>query len=156
MYEFDCNFWHAESNKRYIDRAYMILPFELMDHLVDDPADVQTIPEGSLLHRDRQSWGGRFSPPVENLHEFAPTSLWGDAAPFSKKDSLYLLLWSGMAPNSPRGRFWCAAFAKSTVCACCGGKHTFNCVLEVLVWCYQVWMTGIFPTHRHDGVPFAA
>eukprot|EP00959_Pyramimonas_sp_CCMP1952_P460281 9479606-Pyramimonas_sp.AAC.1 len=82
VYEFDIDIWDAETSTKYTDTAHMLLPYEVFDCVADSASDWQNIPHDNPLYRDRQSWGSRLSPSVENCDNFAPTTVWGDSAPF--------------------------------------------------------------------------
>ena len=155
VYEFDGTFWDEASNCQVVDTSYMLLPYEVFDAVAETPADWQGLGADTPLYEARRLWGQRISPPIDDVGDIMATSLWGDAAPVSSTDSLYLLLWSCLAPSAPNKRYWIHAMPKSIVCRCgCYGRHTFDSILQVIVWSYLQWLLGIHPAHRHDGEPF--
>eukprot|EP00959_Pyramimonas_sp_CCMP1952_P040468 846267-Pyramimonas_sp.AAC.1 len=66
VYEFQITLWDQASNAKYTDKAYMLLPFEVCDYLMDDPAAWQHLPLDSPLYMDRQAWGRRLSPAMDD------------------------------------------------------------------------------------------
>lgn len=67
------------------------------------------------------------------------------------------MVWSCLTALAHRTRrFWICGFTKHMQCACgCKGRCTFDSIFSVIVWSFRVWLSGIYPTHRHDGVAFA-
>ena len=62
----------------------------------------------------------------------ACVALWGDSAPYVKKDSLYLLLVTCIS-GAVRKRYWACALPKRRLCRCgCFGRCTFDALLPVL------------------------
>ena len=110
---------------------------------------------GSPLDRSRRAWGRRLEPPMLDTSDLAPLALWGDSAPMTKRDSLYLLLWSSLLPVCHR-RFYIVCFTKQQLCRCgCAGRCTIDSALRVVVWAFQVMLSGKMPCVRHDSISFS-
>jgi hypothetical protein len=86
---------------------------------------------------------------------FACIGLWGDSAPSTKKESLYLLLFT-VLNGEFRQRFWITCFNKTQVCRCgCFGRCTFEAVFNVVAWSFRALLVGEYPAFDHTGTPFA-
>jgi hypothetical protein len=82
-------------------------------------------------------------------------ALWGDSAPYVKKDSLYLLLFTCIS-GTVRKRYWVCALPKRRLCRCgCFGRCTFDALFRVLGWSFAALLCGVFPSVDHEGSPFA-
>ena len=80
--------------------------------------------------------------------------IWGDAAPYNHRDSLYLLLYNVLSGSSKK-RYWLTGFPKKVVCRCgCSGKCTFDVVWKILQWSFDHLRIGRLPLKRHDGTEF--
>ena len=92
-----------------------------------------------------------------DLHHGKPTAcsgLWGDAAPYTLRDSLYLLIFT-MLSGIRREYFWIFAVTKRSCCACgCQARHTFEAVFRVIVWSLVARMAGVHPYRDHNNVPW--
>lgn len=85
---------------------------------------------------------------------FACLSIWGDSAPYTNKDGLFLLLFSVIS-GVRRQKFWLCVFNKRRVCRCgCKGKCTFKVVFEMLAWSQKALILGKYPSTDHLGRPF--
>ena len=107
----------------------------------------------SGFHADLLSWCDRVSVDP-SAHQYVAFGLWGDAAPYTNKDSLYLLVGSILS-GEHRDRWWLSAIAKRRICNCgCKGRHTFERLFEVLVWQFKCLLRGKHPSVTHDNKPF--
>jgi hypothetical protein len=104
---------------------------------------------------DLEAWAAKVG--VSLLDNFfACLALWGDAAPHTKRDSIYLLLFMVMS-GVHRTRFWICAFSKKLTCKCgCFGRCTFNDVFQVISWSMRALMCGQYPACDHEGKLFDA
>ena len=85
----------------------------------------------------------------------AGIGIWGDAASFNTRDSLYVMLFNFLSIGCYGERIPFCIFSKSQTCRCgCQGRCTFEKVWEVMVWALRVYKAGILPSVRHDKVAF--
>jgi hypothetical protein len=80
-----------------------------------------------------------------------PIGLHGDGAPFATKmkDSLEQFSWN-LCAQPTSSRFVFTAIAKSNA-----GTGTMDSILDIFAWSMQCFVTGVFPSKRHDGQPFS-
>ena len=155
VYAADCKLWDPINGKTSDDEVHFILPWEVVK-LQGSAEELSYLPDSSPFYTRRLEWGRRVG--VDVLASdvgIIPMGLWGDSAPCtSSGDSVYLLLWNSLSSAS-RDRNWIVAFSKRHVCECgCQGRCTFDSILKVVVWIFEVLLTGVAPYRRHDLVPF--
>ena len=130
-----------------------LLVYEMMDFIIQDTGvgvDAFTTFNSSQqgFYNDLVAWSLRLG--VALSGNWAAIGLWGDAAPCSKKDSLFLLVWHFLCGDHSRNRVYFCAFTKQTLCRCgCQGRCTFDDIFTVLVWCMQVLLIGVHPEKDH-------
>jgi len=116
LYMFKCPSWDATGNRPKEAWLAMLLPHEMLHVMVGDSDlsdwvgfdaahDVQSL----NLHLRKwcdavQATGG--------TDDIISIAMWGDAAPYNTRDSLYLFLWSTLSGTMSRSRFWATAFPK--------------------------------------------
>ncbi|CAK0863488.1 unnamed protein product [Prorocentrum cordatum] len=130
--------WDPLRNQKATMLTNFLLPHEMLHHMVQ-PSTVHEwctfAPEVSPLNDVLKEWGETLKPPRDTTTElFASLGLWGDSAPYSKRDSVYLLTY---------------------VCQCgCYGRHTFEEAWRVMGWSLRALADGHFPRVRHDQNPY--
>jgi len=98
-------------------------------------------------------WGNRLGVDVSAKPTLA-LGLWGDAAPISNRDSIFLLLFSVLS-GVCRERFWICTFTKKQLCRCgCKGRCTFDAVFVVIAWMFRALVAGTYPHVNHEGDAF--
>ena len=155
LYYFLCPLWDPHQNCQVVEKVSMLLLTDLVDLI---PAGLESeycsyTDAQSGFHADCLSWCDRVSVDP-SAHQYVAFGLWGDAAPYTNKDSLYLLAGSVLS-GEHRDRWWLSAIAKRRICNCgCKGRHTFERLFEVLVWRYKCLFRGKHPSATHDNKPF--
>ena len=152
----DVPLWDHAKNAQYMATVKVYPPHESLDTLVA-PGEEDTWASfddsqhkfGNHLHE----WANRVGVVLHG--RWLCLSLWGDSAPYSKKDSLYLLTYR-VLNGTHRRRVWIAALGKRSLCACgCYGRHTIDAIFDVVVWSMKVLLSGVWPSHDHRGRPFS-
>ena len=96
-------------------------------------------------------WAARTGVELNGTSPWMCLSLWGDSAPYSKNDSLYLLTYR-LLNGRHRERIWITALSARNLCACgCGGRHTIDGVFEVVAWSMRALLLGRWPEEDHRG-----
>ena len=102
----------------------------------------------------RDDWGTKLGLQAAELALCVGIALWGDSAPFTRKDSLYLLLWTCLTGPSRRRHPICA-FNKKVLCKCgCLGRHTMDDLFAVISWMFRALLARCYPFVDHLGRPF--
>lgn len=143
--------WSATQNRsEEQDLAYMPI-HEVLEHLAqEDDLDKWTScsPQQKGFESDLHHWGGRMGVPTRAGH-WAIVGLWGDSAPSTKNDSLFLLSFQVLS-GIVKQRFWITVFNKTKVCKCgCMGRHTFDMVFQVIAWSIRALIAGVYPKTDH-------
>ena len=82
---------------------------------------------------------------ISSTDGIIPMGVWGDAAPYHTRDSLFLLLVSPLSVRD-RSRMWVCAFSKRMVCCCgCRGRCTFEGCFKILAWSFTALACGVWP-----------
>ena len=130
---------------------YFLLPHEVFYSLItpDNLSEFTSIGEEKPeLAARRDAWCHSMG--IKDLANIVMCGLWGDSAPYSTRDSLYVLLYNCLSGRH-RTRFWLTAFPKKVTCRCgCQGKCTFQVAFDVLNWSFECLLTGRLPMKRHD------
>ena len=126
-YMVNVKLWDAVRDECVEEAVAMLLPHELLDCIPDSQVaefcDFDSSQEG--LRHDFELWSRRVNCDV-GARRFAVCGLWGDAAPYSQRDSLYLLVLTVLSGRQ-RVYWWLVALAKRRICQCgCQGRHTFE------------------------------
>ena len=133
-----------------------LLPHEMIGSMVKEDSKDQWVSIGedqAGFKAELGKWGHRMGIDTSS-DPWGIISLWGDAGPTVKEESLYLLSWS-LLSGVIRQRFWAVAFNKSRICACgCRGRHTFDRIFAVMAWSIRALIAGFYPSHDHQGVAF--
>ena len=152
VYSASIPFWDPVRSVQIQDDAYLLVPHEVGDKAMEDGQDWSSLPQGHSLNRTLSDWKEKNE--VEGDDDIAVVGLWADSATYHTRDSLYLILFNFLSGIN-RMRFWVSAWSKRHMCACgCKGRHTFDAMQEVVNWSMLAWMSGRYPTVRHDGVAF--
>jgi len=155
LYAAKAQMWDARKNIAVQDFLYFMLPMEIMERLaakedVDHYCNVDDKPE---IGNQLDGWCERVG--TVRVPSLGGLAIWGDMAPYNTKESICLLTWT-LISGLHRKRYWLTCFSKRQMCACgCLGRHTFAAIWEVVAWCLESLMAGLFPAARHDGVPWA-
>ena len=148
----------SETSTRYEDVAHFQLIHEVLEWAQQQNPDrnFAAMDPSSPIFAERQEWGKRMDPRIDDVSGFRGLSLWGDSGPcFDTGDSLFMFLWSFLAV-AEMARRWIVCFPQRLVCNCgCKGRHTFDSVLRVIVWDCRICASGTPPQARHDGVAMA-
>ena len=155
VYQAKCVFWDPITSQQFSDTVNFMLPFEVLGNIAG-AIGPETMTEFQANQTDLKAtlteWCNRMGAP---LNKTVPVGLWADSAPYNTRDSIYLFLFHFLT-GPFRSRFWFCCIPKRVVCACgCSGRHTFQGAWDVLVWCFEALLTGVMPSVRHDGIPFA-
>ena len=101
------------------------------------------------FQEDLQQWSSRVGIPLVGF--WAALGLWGDSAPHTKFDSLYLMTYTCLS-GLFRKRIWVAAFNKRRLCRCgCYGRHTYEPILENIAWSCRSLASGLWPSRDQWG-----
>ena len=98
------------------DQAYLP-PHEMLGAIIkpgDEAMWTDLGPGRAGINKDLQAWRARTHVRHDDDDKFACLSLWGDAAPHTHRDSIYLLLFSCVSGNVKR-RFWITCLNKKNV-----------------------------------------
>ena len=152
--------WDTSSSSQIMKRFAFYLPHELMECIipVGEEASTCTITDPSFegFNKQMAAWGERVGLAAQDLEGHAPIALWGDSAPHTKRDSLFLLTWTFLN-GKDRRRYWITCFQKSKLCACgCKGRCTFDAIWDVIAWSMRSCLAKRWPAVDHTGVPFAS
>ena len=142
LYVAEAPMWDHYTKTQVPGFLYFMLPFEVLAGMVT-PNTVRAwaaMPDDKkMLGRTLNDWSRRTH--TKNDGKILTMGVWGDAAPFHTRDSLYLMLWNILSGTSHK-RFWFTVFTKRTTCDCgCRGRHTFEVVWEVMKWCLEAMQT---------------
>ena len=132
-----------------------ILPIHEMVHTVLDESWLDFLPDQYDTRRNLSDFGKEHGIDT-SVGLWALLGIWGDSAPLSKRDSLYLVTFRVMNGRHRR-RIWVAGLRKSKLCQCgCFGRHTFNEIFLMIAWSFQALLCGRFPAKDHAGCSFVS
>ena len=135
--------WDHRLKKPVEGLLHFILPFEILANKVDENnvASFAAIPAGQeVLQKTLLGWCQRTQSVFDD--RLLSLGVWGDSAPFLRRDSVYLMLWN-LLSGSDHKRYWFTTFTKRTTCSCgCFGRHTFEVVWQVMKWCLEALQLG--------------
>ena len=105
--------WDVKSGQQRKISVSFSSPHELLNHYVSE----ENISDWSSFSAEQQNlkdtlgfWGERVG--VRALEErFLSLGVWGDAAPYAHRDTVYLMLWN-VVTGKKHKRFWFASFPK--------------------------------------------
>ena len=143
--------WNKEKDTQKTGTFYFILPHEYLFSMITDVESWCDLGDQINLIAHREAWS--IERGIQDLVDrIIACGLWGDSAPFTEHDSLYLLLFNILSgPKSDR--IWITCFPKSLCCQCgCKGKCTFTPIWEVLAWSFEALLLGQLPYKRHDNI----
>ena len=156
-YDADIVVWDSQADRKTTTTMSFLPIHEVLDAIVDKRNE-----EDWLAYNDDQmdikarlgEWGDRVGVASEDLDTCLAIGLWGDSAPYAKRDSLHLLLWTVLC-GTIRTRYWLCGFNKKLLCQCgCYGRCTYDCIWAVITWMFRVLLTRRFPECDHTGKPF--
>ena len=147
--------WDDKKNERTMLTMSILPLHETLDCIVKPGAEAEWTSFSDTqqgLKDDLRQWGQRVQVDTEN-DPWACIALWGDAAPYTKRDSLYLLLFT-VLNGRERERIWIAAFSKRVLCRCgCFGRCTLDGIWDIVAWSMKALLVGRWPTLDHLGQP---
>ena len=148
--------WDVASNKQVMTPMNVYPPHETLHALVPEGRESEWASFDETQQGFRQSLADWSTRTGTNLHGFwMCLALWGDSAPHTKKDSLYLLTYR-VLNGTRRRRVWIAALSKRSLCRCgCFGRHTFDGLFGVLAWSMKALASGVWPHRNHLNQPFS-
>ena len=125
-YYADATLWKEDKNQKTISKiAYMPI-HEVLDHevVVGEEHTWCSLDGESGFQEDLDEWKQRVNFNVVTSLIML-LALWGDSAPYTKKDSLYLLVYTVLS-GMHRKKLWFVACGKRQLCRCgCFGRCTF-------------------------------
>jgi hypothetical protein len=154
LYEAVIPSWDIEGCKPKHSKMYFMLPHELLPRLCGD-----NVPEWSKFDASTASWEGRLAQWCARTgaprgDDLVSLGIWGDAAPYNTRDSLYVVLWNVIS-GPHRTRYWLTCWPKKAACKCgCHGRHSLEAIWEIVGWSLRCLFLGRYPSTRHDGTPF--
>ena len=147
--------WHQGKNQQVVEPVAFQPIHEVLDALVVPGQEGDWLSCNSAqedFQRRVKDWGKRVS--VDDTRNVAGLQLWGDSAPTTHKDSVFLLTWTCLT-GVHRRRFRLCAVTKRRLCKCgCYGRCTFGAMFRVIAWMFEVLLTSIFPKAGPCRVPF--
>ena len=149
--------WDDSIGRQTMQNLKVYPPHETLDALVGPGCEEEwgsfDESQGGFL-RSLREWADRLHVTLAGNHWLC-LALWGDSAPFNKRDSLYLLT-HRVLNGRHRRRVWIAALSKRYLCACgCYGRHTFDALFDIVAWSLRALLAGTWPHFDHQGRPFA-
>ena len=154
-YVANCPQWDCKKKRRQDRKLAFLPPHETLAAITDDDnrdAFTSFSPEQRRFRQDLESWAASMM--VHLVGAWACLALWGDMAPHTKTDSIFLLTWALMNGQC-RQRFWLTCLSKSRVCKCgCKGRHSFNLIFSVVAWSVRALQAGTWPAFNHLGQRF--
>ena len=93
-YEFDCPLWDDINCCAVVEKVAILLPHELIDSQIEPGEEEEWCSLNDSqgeFHDDISAWSARTGVSLDGQN-VAGGALWGDAAPYSLKDSIYLLI----------------------------------------------------------------
>ena len=151
-YEFDCPLWDEINCEPITEKVSMLLPHELSETQIEQGHEHEWVScddSQSEFRDDIVSWSERTSFSLDGMH-VAGGALWGDAAPYTLRDSIYLLIMT-ILTGVHRVYWWIACIPKRRICQCgCYGRCTFDRLFEVLAWSHRCFLTKRYPSKMHN------
>ena len=145
----------TSTNGNLVDFPFL-LPHEVLYNMLQkSPGLLQSLVEAPLpsgIGQIRDNFAEGQGIPKEKL---LGLGIFGDGVPHQKRKSIECFSWNllGLGVGAPRQLFTC--ISKEFTCKCgCGGRHTLDEILKVLVWSLMILYMAVFPTKRHDGEAF--
>ena len=139
--------WDHEQNRQVMTKLKVMPPHESLHALIQPGAENEWCSFDDSQEGFRTSlhdWGagGRVGCDIMTS-PWACLALWGDSAPYSKTDSLYLLT-IRVLNGVHRRRIWIAALRKKNLRACgCYGRHTFDALFEIVAWSMKAFLHAV-------------
>lgn len=128
-----------------------LLPHEVIDYEVSrDPDAFKNLEVPQEVKDAVEEWCGRVGVHSSEEQTVLGLGVWGDTAPYSKRDSLALFLFNILgAPGHAGRRHWVTAIPKREMCNCgCSGRHSTEAVFQIMGWSLQCLMQGLYPKTR--------
>ena len=155
-YVADVPLWDDEADQQVMLPIKVYPPHETLEALVlpgceEEWSSIDESQEGIRVRLT--DWSRRVG--VSLLGTLLALCLWGDSAPSTKRDSVYLLTYRVLT-GTHRRRVWIAALGKSQLCKCgCFGRHTFDALFAIVSWSMRHLLIGVWPETDHLGRRFS-
>ena len=119
--------WDSTLSKQVIRRLPTLPPHETLDALItpgEEASWCEFGPGQEAFRADLAELQQRLGTDAEG--HWLCLALWGDAAPYSKRDSMYLQTCCVLNGHR-RDRLWISVLSKRDICQCgCHGRHSFD------------------------------
>ena len=150
----DAPLWDNLKNMRVMGKIAVLPIHETLDALVREGTEEEYAScdkSQASLRSDLRDWASRVGAVLAGV--WFMLALWGDAAPLSKRESLYLLTYRVLS-GVHRQRLWIAAISKRSLCQCgCFGRCTFDAIFDHVSWSCLALVAGKWPSVDHLGRP---
>ena len=112
LYHAYVNGWDPRSSCKQKLKMSFLLPHEILDHFVQpgNHHEWSDLGDRPGLQQTLMEWGERLDIPVMQ-ERFLSLGVWGDAAPYAHRDSLYLMVFNVISGKHHK-RFWFASCPK--------------------------------------------
>ena len=144
--------WDRSTNSQKLARVALLPIHETLDAVIaDDSVESWTsFDETQRGFRDELiHWSQRVGVLLDG--NWTAIALWGDSAPYTTRDSVFLLTFTALS-GTHRSRFWIGALSKRRLCACgCKGRCTFDGIFSVVAWSMRALLAGRWPRADHLG-----
>lgn len=131
----------------------MMLPHEVIGTLVKFNGKAQMLQSDGLCGESARNLAA--AKQVLQEADLMPLGLWCDGCPCNWDRTQSVEVWSMNLPGISQWqalRIPLAVIFKKYVVS----EHTFDDILTVFSWSMQHLATGVYPSHRHDGLPFGS
>ena len=157
VYDAPIIMWDRKSNSQCTVDVSFLLIHEVLDKTVKNGEESEWSSfdaSQAKYNDDLNVWAASVGVDLAAAEHWISIAIWGDSAPYTHKDSVFLILWRALS-GSVATRFWFCAFPKRDICRCgCMGRCTFNGVFLVLKWCFDILLVGLHPWFDHKGDAF--
>ena len=152
-YVFSAPLWDATNEVSKPSDVAMLLPHDLLDRMIPEGKEEEYckfVAGQEGFEHDVGSWCERTHCDMSGSF-VAPCALWGDAAPYSRRDSIYVLVLTLL--SGVHRIYWkLCCLTKRSICDCgCHGRHTFDQLFAVISWSFRACLAGEHPAFDHTG-----
>ena len=148
-------FWDPDRNCQIKDKCFFLLPYEIIESEIDAGTPIDDfchLADGDPLISVKADLMRTLK--IEDGSNVALIGLWGDAAPFHNRDSVFLVLFNVISGSRAK-RFPISCWSKRMSCNCgCSGRHTMDDIWRVCAWFMTAWLSGEHPSYRDDNTLF--
>jgi hypothetical protein len=148
--------WDKDKMESSLGDVAFLPPHETLSALVRDGQEERwcSFDESQQgFKTELHDWAARLDLDLGNKF-WTCLALWGDSAPSTHRDGVFLLLFTVLS-GAFRDRLWICTFNKHRVCRCgCVGRCTFDGIYRVVAWSARALLAGRFPSLDHEGKPF--